>query len=505
MQILGLHFDHPYLRCAALDIRQNKRTIQSLKTLTSDVKPLYISEWKEPIATGLPTLVRHLDFKISSAKLIELGLPFQIETLTHLSLEELAYAAQIRPNKTGAESTLFLTSKEALKNLLNKCADLSIEPDLVTASSEALVRFSQFRYPTLPSAFLVNLGSQEWTCVWMEKGEVKKSFTLQTGIEPLLFALWEDRKKVLFPKEVKGVAKQIDLLQLKPHLNPKLSAQLIEARNMLSGVLYSFQQAGGIKPVLFTGRADAFGNLSKYLLQTIPDLSLFEAPVPPNAEEAKYALSIGFALSALSKESMRIQFLKREFTTKKAWRKAGFWALSLSFASLFLTASLAYFGNLHFLEMRQGMTAALKKTIDQTDPELGTNLFANGLDAGITRATQAIQKYDLESPYLLTVPTVSEVLSWISTYLQVAEDPLEVLDLNYHLISIPRIGNLRDPYSAKVELEFRAKNPMTARKFHETLLQGEALVDSTQEISWESLADSYRTSFYLKNRKAHGP
>lgn len=505
MQILGLHFDQPYLRCAAVEIRRNKAIIQSLKSLTPDnVKQLYISERREPIATGLYTLVRHLDFKITSLKLIELGLPFQIETLTHLSLEELAYAAQIRLHKTGAESTVFLTSKESLKNLLSKCSDLSVEPDIVTATPEALVRFSQFKYPSLQSAFLVDLGSQEWTCVWMEKGEVKKSFTVQNGIESLLFALWEDRKKVLFPKEVKGVAKQIDLLHLKPLLNPKLSEQLIELRNSLSGVLFSFQQTGGVKPVLFTGRVDAFGNLSKYLLETTSDLCLFEAPTSLNFEESKCAMAIGFALAGSSKESMRVQFLKREFTTKKAWRKAGLWGIGLSLASLCLSVALIYFGNRHFLNIRKEMADALKKTIERTDKKLGNELFSDGLDIGITKAFQVIQKYDIESPYLLTAPTVSEVISWISTHpLQGTIDPLDILDLNYHLVSYPRIGNLRDPYTAKVELEFRAKSPTIARKFHEALLQGDSLVDPNQEISWESLSDSYRTTFYLKNRQPY--
>ncbi len=425
-----------------------------------------------------------------------------------MSLEELTYATQIHLHKTGAESTIFLTSKESLKSLLKKWSDLSVEPDFVTASPEALVRFAQFKYPALSSAFLVDLGSQEWTCAWMEKGEIKKSFTVQDGIESLLFALWEDRKKSLFPKEIKGIAKQIDLLQLKSHLNPKLSEQLIELRNKLNGVLFSFQQAGGVKPVFFTGRTDAFGNLSKYLLEITSDLSEFESPIPLNFEEAKCAMAIGFALSRSVKESMKVQFLKGEFTTKKAWRKSGYWGSGLTLASLLLSAALVYCGNRHFLGIREEMAGALKKTIERTDKNLGASLFTDGINTGIGRAFQSIQKYDIESPYLLSSPSVSEAITWISSHplleaLQTAGDPLEILNLNYHLVSFPRIGALRDPYTAKMELEFRVKSPMSARKFHEALLQGDALVDPNQEISWESLSNSYRTSFYLKNRQPY--
>jgi hypothetical protein len=506
MEILGVHFDRPYVRCAALEIRGNKRAIQCLKSLTPDnVKQLYIADWKGPITTGLSTLVRHLDFKITSLKQIEQGLPFQIETLSHLGVEELVYATQTRLYEAGAESTVFLTSKESLKELLQKWTDLFVEPDIVTASPEALVRFSQFKYPELLSAFLVDLGSQEWTCVWMEQGRVKKSFTIQNGIEALLSALCEDRKKSLFPKEVQGVAKQIDLLQLK---NSKLSERLIEARNKLSSVLFSFQQAGGIKPVLFTGRTDAFGNLSPYLLETNPDLSPFEPPLPLPLEEASCAMAIGFALAGSAKETRKVQFLKGEFTPKKTWRKAGYWGIGLTFLSLFMSAALVYGGNRHFRGIRQEMADSLKKTIERADPTLGASLFAGGIEGGISRAFQTIQKYDIESPYLLSAPTVSEVIAWISSHplleaLGAGEDPLEVVHLNYQLTSFPRIESLRDPYTAKVELEFRVKSPMSARKFHEALLQGDALVDPNQEISWESLSNSYRTSFYLKNRQPY--
>ena len=55
------------------------------------------------------------------------------------------------------------------------------------------------------------------------------------------------------------------------------------------------------------------------------------------------------------------------------------------------------------------------------------------------------------------------------------------------------------PYSVKVELGFKVGSPVHARKFHEMLLQGNGLVDASQEIAWEVLPDRYRASFYLKN------
>ncbi len=120
-------------------------------------------------------------------------------------------------------------------------------------------------------------------------------------------------------------------------------------------------------------------------------------------------------------------------------------------------------------------------------------------------ALRAIQKYDKEASFLLQSPTVSEVLAWVSgnslfTDLAKAGDPVDVVDLKYKLVSFPRIGHVRDPYQAKVELQFRLKHSMSARKLHEEILRGDEFIDSSQEITWEAVNDRYHVSFYLKNR-----
>ena len=56
--------------------------------------------------------------------------------------------------------------------------------------------------------------------------EIQRSHSIPGGIESLLSALWEDRKKILLQKEIEGIAKQIDLLQLKPHLTPHIAEKV---------------------------------------------------------------------------------------------------------------------------------------------------------------------------------------------------------------------------------------------------------------------------------------
>jgi hypothetical protein len=128
------------------------------------------------------------------------------------------------------------------------------------------------------------------------------------------------------------------------------------------------------------------------------------------------------------------------------------------------------------------------------------------VERGIEEAAIAIQKYDKESPYILQVPNVTEVLAWITAHplieaLKNTSDPLEIKGMKYQLVSFPHIDALREPYKAKVDLEFFVKSPMNARKFHEALLQGDDFVNSQEDLLWDASGDTYHTSFFLKNKE----
>ena len=504
MQILGLYDDRPYIRVAVLETNGKKSDVRSLKSFIpnsfQNVKQLYIWGWKGTLVTGISTLVRTLDFKISSPRLIEKGLPFQVESLTHMPAEDLIYASQTHSNEKGSEATIFLSQKTALQAHLERWKEFSLEPDLVTAIPQALVSFARFRCPELPSVFLVHLGSQEWTCTWMEEGKVKKVFVLAEGIEVLFSALWEDRKKVLFQKEIEGVARQIDLLQLKSHLNPHLSAKLEELRNKLGAILCSFDKQAGKKPLLFIGRTDSFGHLCEYLIEKIPEASPYEPQNPLSQDEKVCAIAIGLALEQTITNRKHIQFLKEEFIPRKVWKKTGQWGVGWIAASLFLSLFLAFGGDFQMRLQKEELTESLQQLMDRITP--------GGFASSVDEAISLIEEHTQEASFISQAPSVSEFLSWLTTHplleaLSTAGDPLQILDLKYTLTSFPRIGHSKAPYEARIEIEFQVTHPMSARKLHEAFLQEDILIDSKREISWESLSDRYRAAFFLKNRIPH--
>ncbi|MDE3045290.1 MAG: hypothetical protein KGJ02_01405 [Verrucomicrobiota bacterium] len=501
MQLLGLYDDRPFIRLAIFEFKGKKAEIKSLKSFipnaSSNVKQLYIGGCKGVVSMGMSTLVRTLDFKISSSRLIEQGLPFQVESITHLPIENLIYTSQLHLKKEGgAEATLFLGQKTALQALLDRWRGLSLEPDFVTSLPQALATFAHFRCPQLSSAFLIHLGSQEWNCVWVEAGKIKKAFVIPEGIEMLLSAFWEDRKKVLFQKEVEGVARQIDLLQLKPHLNPHLSTKLEELRHKLEATLYSFEQGGGKKPILFTGRTDSFGHLTEYLVQKFPDASPYEPSLPLSQEEKECAIAMGLALEGASKDRKKNQFLKNEFIPRKAWKRAGQWGFGLIATSLLLSISLSLTGYFQTHYQKKEWTHSLQRLMDRLAP--------GSFRGTIEDALSLIEEHDKEAYFIPQAPSLSEFLSWLSNHpllegLSATGDPLLINDVKYTLVSFPHIEAAKDPYAVQVDIEFQVKNPLSAKKFHETLLK-EPLIDSKKEMIWESQSDHYRASFFLKNR-----
>jgi hypothetical protein len=434
MDVIGISFEGPVARIAKLEQRGEKVKITGIKSFIApfpeDVKQFYNLDSCRFAAGCMNAVLRSLDFPIPSIRKVERGLSFQIESLTSAPPEEIVYASALTRFKKKVQALIFFCRKDALQSTLAQWEQLSLQPDFIGPSAAALVSFAHFRCPELLDAILVHLGSTEWSCVWMQQGKIKKSFTILEG------------------------AKQTHL------------------RDVLS----SFQETGGRKPILFTGHADSFASL----LEGLPAVVLHEPEIPFTPEERLCALSIGAALQC--REKKRLQFLAGAFTPRRAFRDAGKKTVAFLLGSLFLSLFIAYFSQLELDGHRQALESqALHETFS------------------------VIEKYSAENPYLLQVPTVTEVLSWLSGHpLAHLEDPIQWIDVRYQLNEYPQIGSMKTPYAASVEIEFQVKNPMNARKFHDALLQDNLFVDSTKEVSWESLTDGYRASFQLKNRTPHG-
>lgn len=553
MLALGIYISPPYVYAAILEKKSQKISIHSLKKFllnSEDVKQLY--NFQGPIVTSINSMTRTIEFPFISQKKIEQGLPFKIEGLTLSNVQNLVYGYQTKIQETKSEVTIYLTHKEDLTEHLAHC-NFSESQDIVTATPKALLNFANYLYPDLESAFLIHLEMDQWTAVHIEKGKVIQSFIIDGGIESLLQSLWEDRKTKIFKEELETVAKKLNVQRLyrnnlknrefgkeapqnsyaeqaiiagelsaNEHTNfetrPTLSKpdsssdfgiesdehffkNIHTLRNKLWQVLLKFQEeAPDVKNVLFTGKVDSFENLCPYLIEGI-QLSLYEPKLPIANEYLLHAISIGASLEAFEKKP--VQFLTGDFTPAKTWRKLGILGSSFILTSILLSATISFFGFQKFQKEKQEMAHSLQTIFCPSQKN------SDDLDSQIQETILEIQQYE-KTPYFLTIaPTVSEVLTWfsnnpISKEAIEQKDPLRFINFSYELVSYPKIGMTNEPYLVKIDLEFQVHSPMTARKFHEYLLQGkDPLIQTNEEISWESLSHSYRTTFYLKNRPAY--
>jgi len=514
MQILGVQIDKPFVRAALLERHRGHIDILYLKSPLleepGDVKQLYTAPFKGKIATGLPAnalLLRPLDLKTGTHKHLEQVIALQSEVAYHFqSSVVLSVPYLMKKEKQNTQALLFTASREAIREHLAVLANLKLDPDLVSAEPLALMHYIQWKFPALSDVFVIDLGSDKWSCIWMEKGVLQKFHAIAGGTETLLAELWEDRKKMIFQKEVKGIAKQIDLLQIKPLLNPNLSSRVGEMRQELTKIIYSFHRIAGPRPILFTGRVDSFGHLREYLIGGIKELICgeYSREIPP--EEQKYAIPIGLALGH---GAHGLQFRKEEFFPTKNWRRAGIYALALSLFSLLFSIGLVGIGGYAVHARKQEMLSSLNFALNEWDPLLRKTIFASNEEETIlSNWSRAVSSHAKDYPYLLQTPKVAEALSWLHSHpllisLRDEQEAISIRSFRYQLLQFPKLDSPRDPYGAKVEIEFKTKSALNARKFHEALLQGDDYVDATQEISWDASDGKYRASFFLKNRQSH--
>jgi|GEM_PF-1218963 len=511
MQIIGIHWDQPHFRTAHL--RANRQEIEILAL--EDVKQLYKFNFRGKVTTGISgkdLLIRNVTLKIKKHRHLREALRFQSETTSHLAPEEILSAALLHENKKEkiTEATVVTVLRNVIKTHLTLYESFGITPDRVSAIPQALLRYALWKNPSLEQGFLIDLGSSEWSCIWIENKRLKKSFSLTGGVEDLLSALWEDRKKTLLHKEVEGVGRQIDLLQLKPELNPHLHKKIIEKRQEIAKVIYSFSQHSVPCPIFFTGRTDAFVHIREYLIESVQELIVAEKKLPPPSEEHKYAISIGLGLEETVPSRDSLQFLQDEFFPKKNWRKTGFFSLLLLILSLLSSGFLTFWSQHNYNQKGQALVQSIEQLLSQYDPELKNELLENKeFPKKIIQSwVAAIRKNEQNASYLQPPPKVSELFYWISQHpllktFSEAGDPIEWKDIRYRLVKFPKIGSAQEIYQAQVDLEFHLKNPTNARKFHEALLKGDEWICAEEGIGWESVSAGYKASFFLKQRKKH--
>ncbi len=516
--ILGLVAENNLVKTALLKEEKGNICLEFVKSFfpsDSLVKQLYISlplsaKGTFYTATALKpqeVLFRALSLPIADRKKTLAVLPFQLEGILPYPLVEANIAASLTRMGKGAFSvSLFAARDSAIASHLEWAQSLQIEPDCISCAPMAIHRLSRWLFPQENVFTLFHFGETKSCCVISLKDEISLTQTLHFGHQDFLSALAKDLPEKSID-EILAAAQD-------PSLFASLCVPLIHFSQVKEKVqnelerLFCYlenKQPALQSPnwIIFGDRYPSFSYSSFFPQDSLTDLKSLS--IPSNILH-EYAIPIGTALDALAQDKHTVQFFRGKWVPKRYMEKrkrTAVWLVSLSLAAALI--------------MGLGGHALLKKKERALSYQL-LNFLPPTMAKSVPQSTEewkemlwewesSLNAQKLSFPFLPTVPTVSDVLAWLSSHpiLSTPEggkkEEIDIKNFRYQLYKHPKLGEPGGVYSAKVDLEITSATPRLAREFHDALLKGDQIVNAKKEIKWNAQQNTYWASFELNPLK----
>ncbi len=463
MEALGIQFSEGHIGCALVTQEQGQIKISFTKTLplTENVKPLYTLSDKKggsfpSCATALSAhevLFRKIHLPIKERSKALKALPFQLESLLPIPLSEMIVSLVLKkvPSKT-FDALVFCAKETSLKNHLESLELDEIDSDFVTLEPIALYRLARYLYGQEKELCIFLFREDTGLCVFLSQGEIALTHTSS------------------------------DLTRLKIFL---------ESKGLWTEEI----------PALLLGASPE--NLLAWK-------EIFSDKILPVSEEvSSYAIAIGLALSSLAHDDYRLNLREEKWACPKSLQKRKkailfFSSLCLGALSLLSIASHVFF-KFQYEKLQDTVRAYLPQTFSEmnlSSPE--------EIRKALTTWEKTVGVQKLPFPFLPTLPSAADVLAWLSTHPSLStkeglpKEGISIQAVRYHLYQYPKLGTGKEPYLAKVEIEFIAQTPKLAREFHDALLAGDRIVNAKKEITWNVQQSTYFTAFEV-NSLPQGP
>lgn len=564
--VLGLSIDAFSLKGAAISQTRGKLKLEKTfdfliqpspknGSLEEDhVKPLYTTEQAEElkqlaehnlIVTSANTqdiLVRPLELKLKKDKDIEAALAFQVEPLLPYPAENaIIDKVLLSKDKEGSKLTVFAMRKDHLKEHLAQWDALEIEPEVISASPQALVLFTNHFIGNDLPLFIVHIGLDQSFGVLVDQGKLLAAQAIPDGVNLLIDALAQDKGI----DQAKAYSQLIDpsFHPFQQQDKPAFKQALDNLRMSITRTIYSLAKqfkSKEINSIIVTGPGalvqgiaqNVSTSLNKTLLVPREELEFGAS----SKELLNFALPIGEALSALPQCKDQINFRQQDFLYPEPWKRLKqpiflYFMLCLGIAIALFLFGKAYVSYqegelkqqyLNLLSMMNKPYTALEKELnskkpgglDQNSeiPEINT-LSLEEIKSRLAYLEKDIQSTPQTFPLQANVPLVSDVLAWISSHPNFinkqqektndALTSMRIENFSYSMVKRPEPTKKQDRYQVKVEMEFSSPTPKMAREFHDALIAPNDMVDPKGEIKWNSNRDRYRTSFYLKDKTVY--
>ncbi|MBI3236701.1 MAG: hypothetical protein HYZ48_03240 [Chlamydiales bacterium] len=201
-----------------------------------------------------------------------------------------------------------------------------------------------------------------------------------------------------------------------------------------------------------------------------------------------------------------VQFLQGEWTPKHHEEKRKKRALSFAVLSLACALLIGWGGGALLAKKKKALLEQLKTVLPTSISSETPQSFEDWEDL-LWKWENSLSQKKLPFPFLPTVPSVADLLAWLSSHPCLAtpeggkKEGISITRLRYHLYKHPILTEKGGSYAVRIELEIKADPPRLAREFHDALLKANPIVDTKKEIKWNSEQNTYWTSFELKPSK----
>lgn len=483
-------------------------------------------------------LVRPLEIKLKKEKAIDEILPFQAEPLLPYPVENgILERIFVSSEGDGTLLTLLAVRKDHLQQHLLHANALEIEPEIVSCTPIALAAFTAAFGNGKSSQLTLHLGAQNGLCVFLKDKKLVAAQGCRHGLENLLQLYAEDQKQPLSLAEASFL--DLDFRAITRDSSPLLFEGLEAFKSEVMRIVFSLAKlAKGeeIQTVLLTGDMGPYPNLSNYLCQGFNKKTYGPEPREgmdlPSEQLQKWALPLGAALTGLPGNGEPVNFRQEDFTYPHPWKRYKMpLALYLGACAL-LTFALLFMGNTYLKyredKVREEYAQLLSNTRHPYTPfEKEFKAKAKGLKSGAEEtATPLVElnqgelaerlnylEKEIQSipdiyPLFPNVPTVSDVLAWLSNHPKVIskdsqgkKTPLIQLEnFSYSIVKRPELTKKQERYQARVEMEFSTDTPKSAREFHDALIAPNPMIDPKGEVKWNTNRGLYKATFYLKDK-----
>ncbi len=527
---IGLSLSGPSIKYARAVSKNGIPHITEVKTVDLEefkrnVKRLDIAGKKAIVSTCLgagDVLVRSLEIKLTKKKDVESVLPFQAEPLIPFPVEEaILQHIEIGHGKDSTLLTVLSVKKELIASHLSTMDELGTDPEIVSASPAALASFSKVinsasnGLPTL----IIHFDSDETLCVLAEDGKLIADHAIKKGVSSLIQAVKNDTGQT---PEIS----EIDLTALSG--NSELAGAATILKQEVSRATFSLvKQHKGQKlsKVLLTGQGGQIKGVESIFSEGLHiNVSRPEPQFGQTSEVLQeYAIPIGLAVGSLKSSESDINFRREKFTYGDPWKRLKVPLYSFFGASILLALALWILGGVwidgkvdgvkaqyaSLLESLEKPYTPFENQYQQNNPFDKTPNIKEMTPEKLTRRVDYLENQVLNAPNTFNlypdVPKVSDVLAWLATHNLVTDSAagkplLNIKNFHYVLVKQPTAKSRNQKYRVKVELEFSTDAPMMAREFHDALIAPNDLVDPKGEVKWSTSGDTFRTSFFLKNR-----